>query len=315
MRPRHKLSRRALDRRYERYLRKRFTPSEAVGDERFEERKVIFVIPLTPQIHSTNWAQVEKNLDRTLQSLVNQSSSRWLAIVIHTEEPNSEFLNHPQIHFLEAPFPPQRKIDGSSKDQHGKRFFAGAWARKQGLGGSVFFALDADDLVHRDFTQVLLSEHQDGSVMAVGWFLDASTKKLHWKKDFYLSCGSCFGSVFSEEELPKDLNDSGSVYSQIMCGAHGETHERALELGKSVSEISFPFIAYVINHSESMAFKIKGGQRKWSFGQEVCAKDVSPVLVRDFGLPEIDYPPSPLTELPSMRDRNEGALREGFPGD
>lgn len=291
MRSRFKLTLPSIERKAKRYWKHRAGKVAPIQTRELSQHKVIFVIPLMPTFHADVWSQVEKNLDVTLSSLVAQRSKNWHAIVVHHDMPKSIFFKHPHITFLEAPFSPETETQKGMRDAHRKRFLAGIWARENMPGTHFYFALDADDLVHSDFVTLVNYSQSDSVSIKVGWFIDASTGKVHWKKNFHLSCGSCFGAFFSQEEMPKDLGDLDSPYAQIMCGRHGEMADRAIALGKTPEELTFPMVSYVINHSESFAIKQSGTPRDWSFGQEVRRNDIPKLLDRHFGLKDWTYKP------------------------
>ena len=265
--------------------KKRSIPHDSLGPP----IRAVFLIPLIPRMHAADWQQVERHLDATLRSLVNQSSSNWHAVVVHHDEPDSDFLGHPQISFVQAPFSPEEDLRNGARDKDRKRFFGGVWARANLSERNFYFTLDADDLIHTDFTSFVNHGAIDGLVISVGWFVNVLTGKVHWKKNFFLSCGSCFGASFSTAELPRNLDDVDSPFYKIMCGPQGQMADRAFALGKSLEALSFPMVAYVINHSESLAIKRSGIPRDWSFGQQVRRNDARVLLDRDFALKDWNY--------------------------
>lgn len=225
---------------------------------------VVFLIPLQPRSTATRWEDVVHNLDNTLRSILNQNSRNFIALVICHELPESDFLGHPKINFLQAPFPPESDPQNGSVDKYRKRRHGAAWARHHGYGGAYFFGLDADDWVSRHFVATAEDAPMGSGLLAEqGYIFDVESGDLSLRAEkFYRICGSCFVCHYDANELPIDYADEESAFSHVACGHHAFQGQRARDLGKVVHSLNKPLIAYLVNHTESLYSKKRDGKKR-----------------------------------------------------
>lgn len=233
----------------------------------------VFLIPLVPRIQTNSWDLVETHLGQTLDSLIRQDSGDWLALVVGHDRPRVIDERHDsRVLFLRAPFSPSGDTKDASSDKHRKRRLGATWVAKKLAGPTWLIALDADDLVHKSFVSRLAiapnGNQSEVVIFDAGYSYDAFNQDIRlWESNFNRVCGSSFGAFLTKTELPRHSGDRHSTFSQVFSGKHAQVARRALEIGVVCRVSEFRGIAYLVNHSESLAQKWNGSKRR-TVGQE-----------------------------------------------
>lgn len=174
-------------------------------------------------------------------------------------------------------------------DQIRKRRFIGAWLRDRlnGNGGVYVMFLDADDLVHRNLVQyVLTDDNRRSYIVDKGYILDASTGLVERKTTrFYMTCGSCFVSWFQRGELPRSWEDAESAYSKF--DLHIEFLGTATRLGKIPEPFPLHAVVYFANHRESLRMKEFSGARDVDLFNLLPPGRAREILSRDFSCDDL----------------------------
>ena len=167
-----------------------------------------FAIPIAPYHHPEQWGHLSTMLAETLRSVLNQRNPNFRAFVAGHERPDVlDTVDDPRIEFIDVGFDKPTSSDERRRDKRYKRWAIAARFRK--LGGGYFMYLDADDYVHRDLTEyVLTDDNKAGYFIADGYALDYRNRVLApipgaWRKPYNHVCGSSGIVYFEEEDLPK----------------------------------------------------------------------------------------------------------------
>ena len=262
-------------------------------------RYLFFLIPVISRMLSKDWPEVERNLDATLRSILQSPSDRVRAVVCHHERPDVPALKDPRVTALEVDFARQDDVLKGSRDKQAKRRFGAAWLRENHGDCAIFF-LDADDLVHRDLPDYILSKTVDAFQVETGYRWDEGRNALEpVNKNFSTRCGSCFGAFFTKAELPLSSDDMANTFSQIAKVKHALHAEVAVTQGKTCAPVPFPAIVYRINHASSLrAAKLIASQESLDGKRDTNPKKVlAPIeavriLREDFAA----------TSLPTLQD-------------
>lgn len=246
--------------------------------------KLGIVIPLKSKTTSRNWNTTTEALRLTLNSVLNQTDSRFEIAIAGHEKPQllseKKFadvtfgsidtvppsLSHPsQFKENKSPF----IIDKNQK-------IVRAMQLLQKTRPTMWFYLDADDLLSTHFvSRVLKPDCQYGAVVDNGYFLYRRQWRKRQIKNLSAYCGST--SILSDKdcEVPKTLEPT-CLDSVPWCRyPHSEMHayfnSRAVQIYQIIQE---PIIAYVIGHGDNCSdgyrqnlfTKIKTGVKPWLLG-------------------------------------------------
>jgi hypothetical protein len=174
--------------------------------------KLGILIPLKARKVSQDWSIVEMALKRVLLSISNQTSSKFICVVVGHDEPSSYSVsdlskNTTFVKFNELEPPNKDKysdmelqlkyeVDRCSKITKGTMVL-----QKHGI--THWFALDADDLIHSSFVErigTLVDEDTDAIVIDNGYFYSESRRVINKANNFTVACGS---SCIIKAELTK----------------------------------------------------------------------------------------------------------------
>ena len=90
-----------------------------------------------------------------------------------------------------------------------------------------------------------------------GYIADLERGVLRYRRtDFDKTCGSSFVLRFARAELPTSWEDLSAPFSQFGSApdqrGHPDYDRVATDLGRPPTAFSFPAVAYVVNHAESL---------------------------------------------------------------
>ena len=220
----------------------------------------VFGISLASAKASKDWDVTQRLLGRTLRSVLNQSDGRWRAIVCGHERPALPELDDPRVMFVMSDQEPPKNSGQFRKDKMWKRRVIGSILRD--LGGGYFFPLDADDLVHRDLVQHVLSDdNRRGYRVEHGYVEDLANERLApvpgaWTAPFDRVCGSSAVLYFERDELPRNGQKDDELYFNLFQ-SHAYWPIVAEEWGRPLASVPFPGAVYVVNHSQNLSFGLQ----------------------------------------------------------
>lgn len=245
---------------------------------------VTFGIPLASRQSVADWDRTCHLLAQTLRSIHGQIDARYRVIVCGHERPDIPEINSRRVTFLSIQHRPPRRDEPSKfrGDKKRKRHVLGLQHRL--FGGGLFMQLDADDLVHRDLVKFCAdTQPQFGYVMSAGYMLDWVSKKIAplpgvLSVDFDRVCGSCAVIRYQESDLPTvDISPDTPTLLFNMTRQHAYMKVVMEESGRSLQDMPFPAVVYVINHSQNLSFSMqKQDARGATLVERVAATALNP---------------------------------------
>jgi hypothetical protein len=229
-------------------------PEHGGSDHSDQPIRFYFGIPLRARASALNWTQVCDNLARTLDSLARQTRNDFRVLISCHDIPDIDTrgLN---VRFLQAGFAPPVDEQGKPRsDKHKKKRRLGHELAKEVTDGVYFMPLDADDLIHPELVEKVLSDdNRRGYLIERGWMFNTATG--HYREctekqnPFWRYCGSCAVIYFEPDELPLEKGDKSRYYSRFLNHIHyAEVAEAA---GRPRAPFSDAMAVYVINHGEN----------------------------------------------------------------
>ncbi len=155
------------------------------------------IIPLRPKAESANWKSDCYLLQKTIQSVLNQTYNSIEVYIIYTDEPEIKF-DHPRVHYHYFPFGYQEYDDIPCREElfvkfkKSKKMVVRRWDKAKKLcfaakiaksnGTDYIMALDSDDRISIRLMEFLVSSAQKKEV--IGWFINKGY--LYRREDHYL---------------------------------------------------------------------------------------------------------------------------------
>lgn len=218
-----------------------------------EDATVVFAMPLIGKAKAQDWDIIERNLAATIRSLRAQSSTRWEAIICGQDVPDGILFDE-QVRFLHHPVPVKadKLTDRPAKLRQLVEHLAEDWKRD-----GYFFMLDADDLLHPDLVEHVVSgADPSGYVLPEGYMLDAPTGDLAYLGEnriryphsgrFYSHCGSCAA-------IRMDFRDGPAFMEPLNArGTHKSQFDNLAAYGIRPLKVPFGGVIYLVNHGENL---------------------------------------------------------------
>jgi hypothetical protein len=218
-----------------------------------------FCIPVQSKRIGGDWSRVEAVLDRTLQSIYNQTDQDFTILVACHEIPDSRFADRENLHFLTVDHPAFRDAEIARADRNLKMRRCAAEIHQR--GGGYMFGVDYDDLVSNRIVQYVREhDHPYGYYMPRGFEGDAVARVI-WDLPayerlgpaFYQCCGTCAIFRFSADDLPSSFEDTTPRTFDSFCSHHHVWKERSEELGRPLAPLPFPGTIYVADPGMQMS--------------------------------------------------------------
>ncbi len=158
-----------------------------------------FIVPLRSKTVTSDWTSVTRLLNRTLNSVCNQSNKNFNVIVACHEIPETEFTSNSRVKFLQVDFqPPILKNEASDRwvkeaDKGRKIKFAVDYAKSK--GASYIMTVDSDDCISNKICDFVA---KNTKASTAGWYVKKGYLYPEGKKYTFLNlknfntlCGSC----------------------------------------------------------------------------------------------------------------------------
>ncbi|MBP3041455.1 hypothetical protein J9303_18585 [Bacillaceae bacterium Marseille-Q3522] len=216
---------------------------------------IVFAISLKSRKVSHNWGNVERNLAKTLKTLLRNKDQNFRVIIAGHEKPEMEELQHKNVEWIDVNFPAPENRHDYENDKMRKRYVIGAYLREIGYSG-YFMPLDGDDWVHYRFVEYLRSQpFHDAFILNKGLMVNLSQKTMWSRYRFHHGCGSSSIFYFANEDFPKTpkLDLSMNVPFDIVLKHHPKLIVYLKEDKKSFQMIDFPLVAWVLAHGENQS--------------------------------------------------------------
>lgn len=237
---------------------------------------LVFISSLRHPQNSTSYEKIEKLLNRTLNSVCQQTDENFQVIIVCNQVPQQSY-SHAKVEFVTANFPPPSPVKGTAitreavlKDKGSKYFLGLLHAQKYHPNHVMFF--DADDLVSNRLAQYINAQPNQG-----GWFINNgyiygdSLGLIQDFPRFNEYCGTCnilnFQLLDIPEKYPENpsidwiLATAGDYYIQKLLGSHHYARSYFETLKAPLAALPFPGAVYVVDNGENHS-----GKKLWSLG-------------------------------------------------
>lgn len=200
---------------------------------------VIFAMPLVSQRRSDDWDRVQANLAITLRSFKAQSNPNWVVYICGQNRP--ELPDDDRIHFV------QTNISDKFYDKGDKRRALISHIAANLKRDGYYMQFDADDILHPDFVQHVLQDHNGrGYLIDSGYFVAMAEKRVVPLEPFSLYCGSC-AAVYVDFRTHKKYTKLLSQHrSHNTIASYCALYQRPL------TPVPFAAALYLTGHGENM---------------------------------------------------------------
>lgn len=188
--------------------------------------KIAIVIPLKAKSVSNDWDTVQENLKLTLQAVANQTSNEFSALVVGHDKPEKIlFEKYDNINFLKFDLqPPPKKEPGTvrnimpfERDKFSKIIYGLCKLVESDQSITHCFALDADDLIHRDFIKTVFNKGEFQSyVIQNGYIVYKTSLLINKTNELPAFCASSAVIDIESINLPtlENLRIDNTIYWQ-----------------------------------------------------------------------------------------------------
>lgn len=247
-------------------------------DRNLEVLMFAFTTSLRHPDNAEDYGRIEDLLKETLVSVLPQSVSDHVTIIVGNRRPS--FPLPPHAHYLNVDFPPHPRINGPHADRNGfvldkgSKIGVGLLAARE-FDPQMVMIFDADDFVSRDIVSyVRESPRSDGWYVSGGWMCSRVRNGHRKQDDFHRTCGTSRIVPHDVYRVPFDLDASatqdqvvdayGDVLTNFM-GAHRKAVQWHLKHGRRLRPLPFRAAVNRVDKGENHSRKaLPGVIRPWS---------------------------------------------------
>ncbi len=243
---------------------------------------VAFAIPLKKPKDKQERALLDILLSLTLDSIAQQTSDDWIAVVCGHAAPRAALERHPNTKWLKAPFPAPEDSAQGRQDKHRKRAHIAAHLRRRHSSLYVM-PLDGDDLVHRDLVSFTEENGQGAGVyFERGMALNFRSGEIApvpgaWNTPFHQICGSSAVVRLRPSELPRAFDDPESRYFNAIQ-SHPQVVRAAAKRKRPLVPFPEPGAVYVLNHGTNLSYDLLAARRIGRVARRTTAFSVADPL-------------------------------------
>lgn len=253
---------------------------------------IVFVIPLISKQKCYNWELRTQLLQGTINSLDNQTSSKFKVIIGCHEIPNIKIQNYPEnFHFIQLHSDPLKNPEKNQRDKLLK--ICNALLSVKDINFDYCMAIDADDRVNSNLVSFLEQQPKtDAWIIDQGHQFNYQDKRIFESDNLSQICGSTI--ILSKEVAGIPQADTVSEF--INCFWQHEGHHTAKDYFNSkqiqYQMIPFPCVQYVLHHSlnleESKLYSASKSQKlkykiKNFIKYKILGRAMSKQEIQDFG--------------------------------
>lgn len=265
-----------------------------------QSAKIGIVIPLKSKLASRNWDATCHALSGTVRSLAQQTSDRFVSIIVGHEQPDlsDSKSKTPEFHSIETQAPTLTMAREFATDN---RLFTLDKNRKIVRGMQLlsshhvdyWFTLDADDVIDRDFVkEISLYKDAAGMILKQGYLFYSPLNRYRSCSEMEQLCGSTSVLSAAEFSLPSSLDEKeiGKVPWCCYSHMHIASYFRD-QLKKSPVLIQKPLVGYVLGHGDNCSdgFRESGLDKlKTWLKPRLLGKAIPDELGERFGLSQSD---------------------------
>lgn len=249
---------------------------------------IYFGVTLRSRASAKNWDNVEKDFNRTLHSLYNQTAPDFRIIVACHDIPRLNGKYDDRVEFLVTDIPTPKTTFEMMQDKGYKLSMIGKRVRE--YGGGYTMTVDADDLVSNRIAAYVKQhpgEHGFGAKYGYVYNVGDSFVKRMYALDRV--CGSCTIINYDASELPAELpagpQDESSTETIIIRRAHSSLQRYMASIGRPLQRIPFPTTVYIRNTGDNHSM-LDGGDLSWKRKIELMLRPPKPLssISQEFGL-------------------------------
>lgn len=216
---------------------------------------LVFIIPLRSKQVAKSWETVSSLLERTLQSVHNQTSSEFRVVVVCHERPTLKN-SYSHLEYVEVDFPPPSTTTREAKHIDQCRKIWTGFRHTCQDPNTFFMPLDSDDCVSNRLAQ-FVQENSDCN----GWFFNTGyqyregSKRIRLRENgFHLICGTSH-IIKSEVLHPLIIQKQLSEIEDIRFLQHHHLHKLLTAQGIKLRPLPFPGAVYVTDNQENNMYQ------------------------------------------------------------
>jgi hypothetical protein len=257
-----------------------------------------FILSMRARALAKDWGYHTWLLERTLDSILAQTNSRFDVVVVCHDIPEVAQANHEAVHMLPVDFePPQRNHHDMCVDKVRKISEGVKWAIARNSDYVVF--MDADDLVSRRLSEFVAAHHGDN-----GWYFDNGYAYRHgqrWIREHefhHLICGTA--AIVRTDLLsfaPSDFCGAENVNTLAAAG-HGQYRAVLEAQGAPLGKLPFFGSVYILHEDATSGVPAANSVRPhiprwrrvltWSRRTLPKMRPLTPTLRAEFSIPKAD---------------------------
>lgn len=217
------------------------------------------VIPLKSRVAAKDWRVTCNALQCTVNSLSQQVSKNYRAVVVGHERPDISFSDSVEFHSLDFPLPALGQGGSYQNRQQFDRILDKNRKIVRGLqilehpDIKYWFYLDADDLLDLEF--IALIEHlspRSGCVIDGGYFVYRRVRRYLYTGQLSAHCGSTCVLAAETFRVPTSLQRDD--LAQVPWCRYSHRHMFRFfeeELGEPCQRVLEPVVSYVLGHGDN----------------------------------------------------------------
>lgn len=253
---------------------------------------IAIIIPLISKKLVRDWNSISVLLNRTLQSVIHQTSPHVKVVVVGHEQPPLPS----EIEFIPCPLP-LPVLPGVTNPTHYKQIdYILDKTRKIVLGmqylqkwnPTYYFILDADDVLHKKTVELLLSlQHPNGYILNAGYEYFSDNQRLFYRSDIEKRCGSTTVLNSRLVNIPEHLDDQSVWNHPWGKVSHGDMESYFEGLQLPLYRLDTPLVLYTLGHGQNASDEFREGilaKIKVNIKKYICSKKMSTAIAMDFSL-------------------------------
>ncbi|MCK5361144.1 MAG: glycosyltransferase family 2 protein [Gammaproteobacteria bacterium] len=243
----------------------------------------IFITSLKHPKNCYSYERVGYLLDKTLQSVCQQTDIDFKVLVVCNQIPDIKVSQH--VEFIEVDFPAPSHLDhphtgmDAIRVDRGSKYMAGLiYARRYDPLFIMFF--DADDFISNQIVEFVA-----GQTVQSGWYIDSGYQyqfgdsRLTHLPDFYFHCGTSLIYPYRMLDIPEAIiknpdflsiqQHTDGKYLKHVLGSHRLSVSIHQSQGHAFNPVPFPAAIWMLGNGENHSGK-KGKLGDLPINKEIC---------------------------------------------
>jgi hypothetical protein len=209
-----------------------------------------FIIPLKSRAVSKDWEIVERLCERSIRSLLRQTSDQFRLILVCTDRPDIN-LTDPSITVIQNDFPIPDSRPESRMHDKGLKVRRGLIEAGKS-GGAHVMIVDADDCVHCRLAEWIQTHELHLSwVIDQGYWYEEGSRSIRFIKNFSSICGTSLIVRLERDDFPVDMTSPRGSYFDYLIDGHVRAVDYLRNHARMVADLPFPGTVYVKETGEN----------------------------------------------------------------